>query len=69
MNGPGALFGGVGHRRMFSIVKLCAAMSTKKSLISALTESALICFVIKQQANHASPLKPAIILLVELMRA
>ncbi len=56
MNGPGASFGGVVHRRMFSIVKLCDVMSTTKSLISALTVSALICFVIKQQANHGAPL-------------
>ncbi len=56
MNGTDPLFGGVVHRRMFSIVKLCEVMSTSKSLISALTVSALICFVIKQQANHGAPL-------------
>ncbi len=55
MNGPGASFGGVVHRRMFSIVKLCAAMSTTKSLISALAVSALIFSVIKQQANYGAP--------------
>ncbi len=69
MNGPDASVGGVVHRRMFSIVKLCAVMSTTKRLINALTVTALICFVIKQPANHGTPLSPAIILWVELGRA
>ncbi len=69
MNGPGASFGGVVHWRMFSIVKLCAAMSTTKRLISALTVTALIFSVIKQQANHGAPLCPAIILLAARLRA
>ncbi len=69
MNGPDASVGGVVHWRMFSIVKLCAAMSTTKRLISALTVTALICSVIKQQANHGAPLSPAINLLFELVRA
>ncbi len=69
MNGPDASVGGVVHRRMFSIVKLCAAMSTTKSLISALTVSALIFSVIKQHANHGAPLSLAIILLDAVLRA
>ncbi len=54
MNGTDASVGGVVHRRMFSIVKLCDVMSTTEILISALTVSALIGFVIKQQANHGA---------------
>ncbi len=69
MNGPDALFGGVVHRRMFSIVKLYDAMATTKSLISVLTASALIWSAIKQLTNHCASLNPSIILLVTVLLA
>ncbi len=69
MNGPDAPVGGVVHRRMFSIVKLCNVMSTTKSSISIFTASALICSAVKQLTNHCASLNPSIILLVALLRA
>ncbi len=69
MNGPDASVGGVVHRRMFSIVKLCDVMSTTKSSISVVTASALIWSAIKQLTNHCASLNPSIILLVTLLLA
>ncbi len=69
MNGPDTLVGGVVHRRMFSIVKLCDVMLTTKNLISVLTASALIWSAIKKLTNHCASLNPSIILLVTLLLA
>ncbi len=69
MYGPDTLVGGVVHRRMFSIVKLCDVMLTTKNLISVLTASALIWSAIKQLTNHCASLNPSIILLVTLLHA
>ncbi len=55
MNGPGASFGGVVHRRMFSIVKLCAAMSTTKKFNQHLNSacSYMLCYLATGQSRFS----------------